>query len=1218
MPDEKDIDAIEKMLQELGETELELGEIDEQEYLAQQKPGEGLPVIAEAEEAEPVPSRGEEDFQELLKDIEIGLTEERELEEKMTAEGAAPAAEEAEPVEEIPLTEAILPEEEALLPEAEMPAVEEEVALPEAEIPAVREEVLSLEEEPSAIEPMPGLEELLGEEAPVTGPEEPAARIPEPAAPEEPSPEMPELEPSPEVEVPLPEEEVEPETPEAIDEGALDLPVDFDIEDLAITEKPPITEGFAEEEIREEGFEEVSPEPETGELPETGEPEALSAAPEGELISIEEPPVELEDLIFKEPEEVEGEPVTEEVVEEPAEEAPPTEEIPEMIEDISFEDLEVMSLKEEALPGELPPIKEIGAEELQAGEEIEPAPGPQGELVEEPAHEVVEEIEGQISPEMPEVQEIVEEEAAVTGGEAVELTEDDIGQIKTKLSTMSPVVAAAVQDIIVKGTLPTDSMNGVVDLLILDAPEQEIVEYVERVTGKKIAVPRIRRPVPVVARKPGVLGALAENLGPFVRASMLVGAILIVLAALFFVFFWNPYNASKHYKTALENIREKDWEQVELNIDDTAEFQNKSPHFFHGIRQYDNLGWKLMLAGNYSLAIDVFERGIRRELDKNQGIRSIKGIGNSRIFMRLAILFNVLGEYAQSEELYAFMLNDLEGLKSAAYEAPEINVIYQKPYIIQLLDGTDFIERQKGGLREYKRALSEEDRVRKADEVTLLIAERIAEHTSLRKADEYDFRMLRGENLIDELTRGGGDFNSEGERRDDIARVQFQEAAQKNRGEAAPLYKQLQIAILKDDYAQVVNLKDKILRRFPKSRDEEVQTELARYYIEDENFSLVRDLLLGALHKKSIVYPYPPAYAAYGAYYKAVGNNALREEYLRAAIVAENRRVLPRTWNYRDRKLVAWTDYMNPKSELRKSERVQASEQQAGNPALLFPWDSRDYAFLSSAYNGLGEIYALGESFEKVAQAIQYFRKAIDPYSTRPREEYAFNPEVPEATFNLAQLYFYRVKDYDNAFKLYRAYQEAFEENKFNKWDGSAYSPYVNDLYYNLGYLHYNQTKNNQPQNWTKALEYWSKLEPILPDNPHLQMAIGNTLLHKGAYESALGRYLYLAEVYDRLVDGLGEIKPWQDYDRRILGEAAAVYNNLGVAYQKLSEQKPIDNYQRNSLVALYKAGEYADILGEDRGNIQYNIYYIVHPEVVRSDMKITDDLSDNYRFTVQ
>jgi tetratricopeptide (TPR) repeat protein len=1203
VPDEKDINAIEKILQELGETELELGEVDEREYLAQQKLGKGPPAIAGAEETEPVPSGGEEDFQELLKDIEIGLTEERELEEKMTAEGAVSTAEEAEPAEEISLTEAILPEEEALLPEIEMPDVREEIALPEVEIPAAREEAPSVEEEPPAIELMPGLEELLVEGAPAAAPEESAAQIPEPAVPEEPSPEMPELEPPLEVEVPLPEEEVEPETPEAVDEGTLDLPVDFDIEDLTVTEKPHVIEGFAEEEVREEGFEGMSPGPEAGEILETGEPEALSAAPERESISIEEPPVELEDLIFKEPEEVEGEPATAEVVEESAGETPPTEEVPETSEDISFEDLEVMSLTEEALPGELPPIEDIGVEEPQA---------------EEPAHEVVEEIEGQIGPEMFEDQEIVEEEAAVTGGEAVELTEDDIGQIKTKLSTMSPVVATEVQDIIVKGTLPTDSMNRIVELLILDAPEQEIVEYVERVTGRKIAVPRIRRPVPVVARKPGVLGALAENLGPFVRASMLVGAILIVLAALFFVFFWNPYNASKHYKTALENIRERDWEQVESNIDNAAEFQNKSPHIFHGIRQYDNLGWTLMLAGNYSLAIDVFERGIRRELDKNQSIRSIKGIGNSRIFMRLAALFNVLGEYAQSEELHAFMLNDLVGLKSAAYEAPEINKIYQKPYIIQLLDGTDFIKKQKENLRDYKRVESEDDRIRKTDEVTFLIAERIAEHTSLSKDDEYDFRMLRGENLIDELTSGSDDFNSEEERRDDIARIQFQEAARKNRGEAAPLYKQLQIAILKDDYAQVVNLTDQILRRFPKSRDEEVQTGLARYYIEDENFSIVRDLLLMALSKKSIVYPYPPAYAAYGAYYNVVGNNTLREEYLRAAIVAENKRVLPRTWNYRDRKFVAWTDYTNPNSELRKSERVQASEQQVGNSALLFPWDRTDFALLSSAYNGLGEIYALGESFENVAQSIQHFRKAIDPYLTQPREEYTFNPEVPEATFNLAQLYFYRVKDYDNAFKLYRAYQKAFEENKLKKWDGSAYSPYVNDLYYNLGYLYYHQPKNNQPQNWTKALEYWSKLEPILPDNPHLQMAIGNTLLHKGAYESALGRYLYLAEVYERLVDGLGEIKPWQDYDRRILGEAAAVYNNLGVTYQKLSEQKPIDNYQQNSLIALYTAGEYADILGEDRGNIQYNIYYIVHPEVVRSDMKINDDLSDNYRFTVQ
>ena len=1235
MPEYKDIEAIEKMLLELGETELELGEINEHEYLTQHKLGAGTPEIMDAEEAEPVlpgeaaageeavPSGepvatgDEEDFQELLKDIEIGLTEERELQEKLAAEEETPPDQEIEPVEEIPITEALLPDREDLQPE---------------------EALAAAPEEPSTIEAIPGLEELLGEGAPAAQPEEPAEQfeepvfpeellqqfpetavpeepteqLPEPFVPEEPSIELDEAEPTPEVEVPLPEEETLPaeQVPEAIDEGALDLPVDFDMADMASTERPPFAEGAIQEEAGESRAEEVVPETEREEIVETQE-EAIPSAPREESISIEEPTVELEDLLFQEPEEEQDEPTAEETLEKAIIEAPAAEEAAETPAEISFEDLESMGMQEEPLSEGLPSIEEIGAEDIQAKEELEAGPEPQIEPVQEPAQgETAEQV-------IAEARETMEEEAAASDGEVMELTEEDIGRIKTKLSTMTPVVAAAVQDIIVKSSLPADSMNGIVELLILDAPEQEIVDFVERVTGRKIAVPPIRRPAPIVARKPGVLGALAENIGPFVRASMLVGAILVVLAALFFVFFWNPYNAGKYHRQALLSIEKNDWVQVEENLDEAASFQSKSPQFFHGIRQYDNLGWKLMLAGQFNLAEEVFVRGIRKELDKNQSIKGIKGVGNSRIFMRLAILFNLQGKYAESEELYAFILNDLRGLKSSLYETPEIHGAYQRPYIIRLFDGTDFIQKQKGSLREYRRAESEEDRLRKTDEVTLLIAERIATATSLSSTDTYDFRMLRGENLIDELAVDEGDSISEEERRDDIALAQFQKAAEIKRGEAAPLYKQLQVSIRRDDYAAVSSLTDQILRRFSKSRDEEVQTELARYLVEYENFTIVRQLLLGALNKRGMVYPYASAYVTYGDYYKAVGNKVLREEYLLSAVEAEQNRVLPNTWNFRDRKLVSWTDYRSQRLPV-KSVAEQINEPQTDNAEFLFPWDRRDTALLSEAYNGLGEIYAQGESFENVARAIRYFRKAIDPDAGPRADEATFNPEVPEATFSLAQLYFYRVKDYSNALKLYRAYERAFEEHRLRMMDGSTYSPYVNDLYYNLGYLYYNQIKNNQSQNLTRALQYWSKLESLLPDNPHLQMAIGNTLLHKGAYESALGRYLYLAEVYDSLVDGLGEIKPWQDYDRRIIGEAAAVYNNLGVAYQKISERKPIDNYQRNSLVALYKAGEYADILGEDRGNIQYNIYYIIHPEVVRSDMKINDDLSDNYRFTVQ
>ena len=84
-----------------------------------------------------------------------------------------------------------------------------------------------------------------------------------------------------------------------------------------------------------------------------------------------------------------------------------------------------------------------------------------------------------------------------------------------------------------------------------------------------------------------------------------------------------------------------------------------------------------------------------------------------------------------------------------------------------------------------------------------------------------------------------------------------------------------------------------------------------------------------------------------------------------------------------------------------------------------------------------------------------------------------------------------------------------------------------------------------------------------------------------------------------------------------VLG-AASVYNNLGAAYQKQFERGGDPDYQKDSLVALYKAGEFADIMDTDRGIIQYNINYIIHPNVIRGDMAINDTISDNFRFVVR
>ncbi len=254
---------------------------------------------------------------------------------------------------------------------------------------------------------------------------------------------------------------------------------------------------------------------------------------------------------------------------------------------------------------------------------------------------------------------------------------------------------------------------------------------------------------------------------------------------------------------------------------------------------------------------------------------------------------------------------------------------------------------------------------------------------------------------------------------------------------------------------------------------------------------------------------------------------------------------------------------------------------------LKYPWETRDRDLLSNAYNNLGEIYARMEIPGKTAEAISYFKESIN-----------INDENKKAYFNLAQTYFYQEKNYDLALRYY-------ERAKFLGFEN-------NDLNYNLGLLYFYR------RSFEKALKQWSELSEIMPENPNVNFAIGSAFLYMGKYNSALGEFLMLSETYGDFVKSLGEIKPWSAYHRRIVLGASSVYKNLGVAYQKLYETTGDSDYQKNSLVSLYKAGELADIVGTDRGIIQYNINYIIHPDVIRSDMAINDNISDDFRFVVR
>jgi tetratricopeptide (TPR) repeat protein len=254
---------------------------------------------------------------------------------------------------------------------------------------------------------------------------------------------------------------------------------------------------------------------------------------------------------------------------------------------------------------------------------------------------------------------------------------------------------------------------------------------------------------------------------------------------------------------------------------------------------------------------------------------------------------------------------------------------------------------------------------------------------------------------------------------------------------------------------------------------------------------------------------------------------------------------------------------------------------------LEYPWEYRDRDLISDAFNNLGELYQRIEIPGKTAEAINYFNKAIEE-----------NPENKKAYFNLAQAYFYDEKNYSRAQRYYEIAKKLGYADR--------------DLDYNLGLVYFYGKK------FERALNQWAKLTELEPDNPNINFAMGSVFLHMNKYNAALGELLLLAELYGELVKDLGEIKPWSAYHKRIVLSGASVYNNLGVAYQKLYEATGKSGYQRDSLLYLYKAGELADIIGTERGPIQYNINYIIHPNVSRSEMAINDNISENYRFVTQ
>ena len=1000
MPEEKDIERIERVLEKIGENELDIGVMDEGQYVPHEEP-------VQTAEVEP---GGVSDLDELLKDIEVGLAEEKELEQRRAREETEAETPEIEPpVAEPPA--AVPPEIEP--PAAVPPEIEPPVAKPPVAKPPVAKPPFPEEEAPPSTPP----DEFELPEAPVE--------------------EMAETETggviSGEVQAPAPGVDAE---------EVLSLPDDFDLDDLTIDEGPS------------QALFQPSPAGTVGGPPSGGPEQETEIEPEEVPVSAEdEQALEKEMPVFDE-EEIEPQPGeelhpeetfrSEEAAETAVETGPAQgeEEAFSLPEDFDFGDL---SLEEE------PPAEMAGMMEETVPEKASPAAEPPPSEAEEP-----EKIE---LPDLGDLDSLIEEETPagleteeysppgkVPAREKpydIDVSDEDIILIIAKLKQIDPTLAARLRDIIVEETLEPDSLEELIGFLKSDAPQNELLVWLEGATGERI-VPGRRIPEYIaIPKKPTAVSRIAENLGPVVRVAGLFVVILAVVTVLFMIFIYRPMRAGRYYQEAIELLRNERYEESEISF-------GKAVKIYEKVREYDRIGWEYMLSGNYNEAFNKLETGVL----KDSAVRSLD------IRLHLAQLHNILGNYDEANTLYDVVVE--------------------------------------------------------------------------RKPRAYEYKRLKGENLID--------WGSTQPDRFDEAYKLFREEYVQDNNNSDTLFHMLDIHLKRQDHENIDYLYGVLSGTFPREVDAEVYTALAEYYLANDNTDLVRSIIAPVVQNNP---EYPDARYAFAKYYAAIKNKKLQEELLKNTIELENRR------------------------------------------ELLYPWDRRNRTLLSSAYNDLGEIYAGLEIPGMLAESIRYFKHAIDE-----------NEQNVDAYFNLAQVYFYGEKNYD----LARAFYERARGMGLRN----------NDLDYNLGVLYYYQER------FRSALRQWSALSDAMPDNPNISFALGSAPLHLGEYNAALGEFLILEERYDDLVEGLGEIKTWRAYHKRIILEAAKVNNNLGVSYQKLYEQSKEGDYQKKGLVSLYKGGELADIIGMQRGEIQYNINYIVHPEVIRGDMAVNDDISHDYRFFTQ
>ncbi|MFP4363248.1 MAG: periplasmic flagellar collar protein FlcA, partial [Spirochaetia bacterium] len=254
----------------------------------------------------------------------------------------------------------------------------------------------------------------------------------------------------------------------------------------------------------------------------------------------------------------------------------------------------------------------------------------------------------------------------------------------------------------------------------------------------------------------------------------------------------------------------------------------------------------------------------------------------------------------------------------------------------------------------------------------------------------------------------------------------------------------------------------------------------------------------------------------------------------------------------------------------REIENLSEERRALGYARRLFenatPLTRRRLAMQIDTFNRSGEVEYERREY---LTAEEFYQEGIDLYENALQRELLEQDRMfGRLYYNLGNLYYYQVGEFDTALAL-------FEEAEDNLYQNA-------DQNYKMGVIRY------MNENYDSALEEFYTAASPYSTNRNLLFSTGNSLFERRSYFSAQGYYIHLLDILERERQNITYLMINENPNHRNLIEyLMKTYNNLGVTFYRLYEAGGGEDYYSRALTNLYYASELFDALSRNPATLE-------------------------------